>query len=217
MIEQGFEVRVARTLDQARAMLERGDVALVVSEVDLDEQAAGRVLRAEARERAALRDVAWVVLTGRADRQMAQRAFELGVDDFVIKPAAMEIFVAKLRQLATRRAAAAAKPGQRGVSGALTDIGLPELVQVLWQGRKTGALRIESDRGEGAIYFLEGQIHNAELAAEQGEMAFYRMLLLQDGTFRLDAGALPAERRIHASPEGLLLEGIRRLDEGELD
>lgn len=213
MIEQGFDVRIARTLAQARAALDTGEIGLVVSEVDLDEQDAGLVLRAEARERPATRDVAWVILTTRADRQTAQRAFELGVDDFSPKPAATEVFVAKLRQLVARRTIAS-RPGSRGVSGSLSEMALPDLVQVLWQGRKTGALRLEAQGHSGSIYFVEGQIHDAEFAGLVGEDAFYRALTLEDGDFRLDAGELPASRRINASPEGLLLEGMRRIDEG---
>jgi hypothetical protein len=40
------------------------------------------------------------------------------------------------------------------------------------------------------------------------------MLALREGDFRLDPTYTPSIRSIQASPEGLLLEGMRRLDEG---
>ena len=40
------------------------------------------------------------------------------------------------------------------------------------------------------------------------------MLKLSDGTFQLDPSFKTGERMIHTSAEGLLLEGMRRLDEG---
>jgi hypothetical protein len=40
------------------------------------------------------------------------------------------------------------------------------------------------------------------------------MLAIKEGDFHIDADAVPTERTIDVSPEGLLLEGMRRLDEG---
>jgi hypothetical protein len=40
------------------------------------------------------------------------------------------------------------------------------------------------------------------------------MLKLQDGEFGLDPSFKPQARVIQESPEALLLEGMRRLDEG---
>lgn len=213
LIEQGFEVKIARTYAQAKRDLEAGDVALVVSEIDLDEADAGLALRAEAKREAWGREATWVFLTSKTDRQSAQRAFDLGVDDFVSKPAAVDIFVAKLRQLMDRRAA---KSVPNGVSGSLSEMSLPDMVQILWHGRKTCALKIQAQSTAGEIHFVEGQVVNATWGALRGEAAFYRMLALSEGDFRLDPTFVPTSRSITASPEALLLEGMRRLDEGSL-
>jgi response regulator RpfG family c-di-GMP phosphodiesterase len=211
MIEQGFDVRIARTAAQAKAELEAGEFGLVVSEVDLGEADAGLTLRSEVVRAGIAREAAWVVLTTKADRQTAQRAFDLGVDDFVSKPAATDVFVAKLRQIVERKSA---RQGARGVSGSLAEMSLPDMIQILWHGRKTGALKLEALGSKGAIYFTEGQIVDARWDAMLGEDAFYRMLTLQEGDFRLDPNEKTSARTITGSPEALLLEGMRRLDEG---
>lgn len=210
LIEQGFEVKIARTVAQARRDLEAGDVAAVVGEVDLDEPDGGLILRAEAAKAVWGRNLTWVVLTSKADRATAQRAFDLGVDDFVAKPASTEIFVAKLRQLIERRAAGSAP---RGVSGSLAEMGLPDMVQILWHGRKTCALKIQAHGSAGELHFAEGQVVHALWGALRGENALYEMLSLEEGDFRLDPTFVPSVRSITASPEALLLEGMRRLDE----
>ena len=210
LIEQGFEVKIARTGAQARRDLEVGDVSAVVSEIDLDEPDGGLALRAEAPRSAWGRDLTWVVLTSKADRLSAQRAFDLGVDDFVSKPASAEIFVAKLRQLIDRRAT---RTAPRGVSGSLAEMGLPDMVQILWHGRKTCALKIQARGSSGEIHFAEGQVVDALWGQLRGETAFYKMLTLHEGDFRLDPSFVPSVRSITASPEALLLEGMRRLDE----
>ena len=92
-------------------------------------------------------------------------------------------------------------------------MGLPDMVQILWHGRKTCNLRIECDAGRGEIHFEGGQIVHALFGELAGEEAFYKMLTLADGTFRMDPGFEPSKKTITSSPEGLLLEGMRRLDE----
>jgi hypothetical protein len=57
-------------------------------------------------------------------------------------------------------------------------------------------------------------IWDATYGQLRGEDAFYEMLVLDEGEFTLDPSIRPAERVINMSSEGLLLEGMRRLDEG---
>jgi hypothetical protein len=93
-------------------------------------------------------------------------------------------------------------------------MGLPDMVQVLFHGRKTGKLQIRGEGQSGEIHFLEGNVMNALWGARSGEDAFYAMLKLADGEFELDPSFKATERVINQSAEALLLEGMRRLDEG---
>ena len=101
-----------------------------------------------------------------------------------------------------------------GVSGSLTEMSLPDVIQILSNGRKGGRLHVSSGGKVGEIHFKEGQIHNARFGELAGEDAFYAILVLSEGDFSLDPSFTPTERVIHASSEGLLLEGMRRMDEG---
>jgi hypothetical protein len=91
---------------------------------------------------------------------------------------------------------------------------LPDVVQILAYGRKSGQLRVSSKGQSGEVQFLEGQIHHATFGADRGDEAFYKMLSLTAGEFALDPDVKPTARTINASAETLLLEGLRRLDEG---
>jgi response regulator RpfG family c-di-GMP phosphodiesterase len=210
MIEQGFEVVIARTTDQALKLLASGDFDLVVSEVDVPPQD-GFSLVAEARQQTWGRELPWVILTRRTARADVQNGFELGATDYVSKPVAADAFVAKLKQLIERQATTHAA---KGVSGSLSEMSLPDIVQILWHGRKSGALRVRSRGESGELHFQEGNIVNAMLGKLRGEEAFYEMLKLPDGEFGLDPNFQPSSRVISASPEALLLEGMRRIDEG---
>jgi response regulator RpfG family c-di-GMP phosphodiesterase len=208
LLEQGFEVAQAHSSDQALKLLEKGDHQLVVSELDLAPND-GLWLVAEVRRHPWGKKLPWVILTGRTGPSEAQRAFELGVVDYMTKPVSADLLVAKLRQLIEREAAS----GKRGVSGSLQEMSLPDIVQILWHGRKTGSLKVRAGGESGEIHFVSGAIYNAMWEKLRGEEAVYAMLRLGEGEFVLDPNLVAPQQVIQASPEALLLEGMRRLDE----
>jgi response regulator RpfG family c-di-GMP phosphodiesterase len=214
MIEQGFVVKTARSVEQALKMLAEGETDLVVSEIELG-AGDGLALLAEARKQAWGKDVPWVIYSRRQERTVAQKAFELGVLDYVGKPASADVLVAKLKALLDQLEQRSASPrNTRGVSGSLREMGLPDMVQVLFHGRKSGSLKIRAPDGSGEIHISEGNVVDALWGDLRGESAFYRMLKLTDGDFGLDPSYRSTERTINQSAEALLLEGMRRMDEG---
>ncbi|HWA76980.1 MAG TPA: HD domain-containing phosphohydrolase [Polyangiaceae bacterium] len=209
MLEQGFEVVLARSPEQALKTLDKGEIEIVISEIDLP-PGDGFALLGQARQKPWGKKLPWVFVTSRSGRADAQKAFELGAADFMTKPIATDVLVAKLRQILDREGRGG---GARGVSGALSEMGLPDMVQVLWHGRKTGSLKIRSGTNTGEIHFVEGAIYNALYSTLRGEEAFYAMLGLTEGDFVLDPNFRAPQQVVHASPEALLLEGMRRQDE----
>jgi response regulator RpfG family c-di-GMP phosphodiesterase len=210
MIEQGFVVKTARSVDQAMKVLAEGDTDLVIGEIDLG-GSDGLALLTEVRRQPWGKDLPWVVYTRRQERAIAQRALDLGVLDYVNKPAHADVLVAKLRALLDQRANPRTA---RGVSGSLREMSLPDMVQVLFHGRKSGNLKIRAPEGSGEIHFADGNVVNALWGELRGEDAFYAMVRLRDGEFGLDPAFKAPARVIHSSSEALLLEGMRRLDEG---
>ncbi len=213
MVEQGFEVQQAHSAEQALKYLQSGEFELAVGEIDLGPGLDGFALLSEVRKHDWGKKIPWIFVTSRSGSADARRAFELGAADYMQKPIAADLLVAKLKQIIEREATAGGG-ASRGVSGSLTEMGLPDMVQVLWHGRKTGSLKIRSGQEQGEIHFVDGMIFNALWMNLRGEEAFYSMLGLQSGTFALDPNFRAESQVIQGSPEGLLLEGMRRLDEG---
>ena len=209
-IEQGFVVRLAKTADQALKILGSNSVSVVVSELELGKDS-GLDLLAEARENAWGADLPWVICTRRQDKGDTQRAFDLGATDFVTKPVASEVLVAKVKALLDYR-----RPSTLGaaMSGSLSEMSLSDLIQVMWHGKKSGNLKVRSSGQEGEIHLLDGFVVNATWLRNRGENAFYSLLGLKEGEFILDPKFKPTDRSINRSTETLLLEGMRRLDEG---
>ena len=210
MIEHGFEVAVARSAEQAIKTLKEYEIDIVISEIDLP-GTDGLTLLSEARKHAFGKDTPWVIHTRRQGRGEPEKAFELGVLDYVTKPAPTLILVAKLKAMLDQRMATR---GTRGIAGSLQELGLPDMVQALAQGRKSGNLKIRSRGDAGEIHLVEGAVVNALWGQVRGEDAFYQMLKLTEGEFHLDPSFKATARVIHQSTESLLLEAMRRIDEG---
>src|SRR5204862_7821855 len=72
---------------------------------------------------------------------------------------------------------------------------------------------IGNGRKEARIYFRDGKVVDAELGRLRGEEAVYRALIWTTGTFEVDFCPIDREDIIPTSTQGLLMEGMRRVDE----
>ncbi len=109
------------------------------------------------------------------------------------------------------------RPSPKSMSGNLEEIPLPDLLQLLSTSRKSGVLVLRSDWGVGRIFFRKGQIYFAtiqEMAQTAPRKAMFRMLGWNQGVFELEPpDDRPALEELSDSMEGLLMEGMRQLDE----
>ena len=98
-------------------------------------------------------------------------------------------------------------------SGSLEDMGVVDLLQTFEVSRKSGIARIWDGRREALIYFRDGKVVDAELGKLRGEEAVYRSLITSSGEFEVELCSIPNEDIIPTSTQGLLMEGMRRVDE----
>jgi Domain of unknown function (DUF4388)/Inner membrane component of T3SS, cytoplasmic domain len=105
----------------------------------------------------------------------------------------------------------------RPMSGVIEEIPLPDLLQLLSTSRKSGVLSVSSGGQLGKIYFRKGQVYFAAINddfAISPQKAIYRMLTWQTGTFELEPSVeMQVMEEIKESTEGLLMDGVRQLDE----
>jgi response regulator RpfG family c-di-GMP phosphodiesterase len=212
LVEQGHEVVLCRTAEQAYKRFQQGGIDALITEVDLKPHD-GFMLCEYIRKHRAGAELPVFFLTRLSDRASADRGLALGAVDYIIKPAAPDVVVAKVRNVLAKSQRTA---GARGVSGSLREMPLPDVLQVLARIRKTGLLKVQAGGYAGEIQFGNGQVYNASFQKLRNEDAVYALLALSDGEFSLDPSFVPSTRGIHVSTEQLLLEGMRRMDESGL-
>jgi predicted regulator of Ras-like GTPase activity (Roadblock/LC7/MglB family) len=102
------------------------------------------------------------------------------------------------------------------IEGDLKELSLPSLIQLNCTEMNTAKVSLRYQGKEGIICFAEGAITHAVVGDLMGEEAVYELLAWPEGSFTVETGAVPSERTISADWNKLLLEGMRRIDEGEL-
>jgi DNA-binding response OmpR family regulator len=159
-----------------------------------------------------------VFLTSQRSIEDKIRGLELGVEDYLTKPIFVRELLARVNLLLARRThdrLATQTPGTRRtrLSGSLRDMGVVDLLQTFELSRKSGMLKIQSQRREGRIYFRDGKVVDAELGRLRGEEAVYRALIWSEGSFEVEFRQISNEDVIPTTTQGLLMEGMRRVDE----
>ena len=208
--EYGFETQVARNVRLAEKALRSGTFAAVVSEIDIEAQDDGLQLlhHFDGRDR----QLVWIFVAHRHERDAVRKAFALGADDVVAKPTDPELLCSKIEQLVDRKDTGRVSTG---VSGSLEQLSLPDLVQVLYHGRRSCALRLEFAGEQGIVHIVEGNIVDASWQNVRGSDAFFALVALGNaGRFSVDPNApAPSQPTIDVDSEHLLLQAVQRLDE----
>ncbi|HEX8335450.1 MAG TPA: DUF4388 domain-containing protein, partial [Pyrinomonadaceae bacterium] len=100
------------------------------------------------------------------------------------------------------------------LTGQLSDMSLAELIEFFCNQRKTGRLKIDYQRGHSVFFIKEGELVDAKVGALSGPEAVYFSLTLPNAAFDFSPDVQATRRTIHNAWTQVVLEGLRRLDEG---
>ncbi len=211
----GFSVTTAV---HGRDALERCEVTppdLILSDTKMPEMDGFELCR-RLKHDDRFRGIPFIFLTGQKSVEYKVKGLELGVEDYLTKPIYIKEIVTRVKLLLDKREKERLekKDLRASFSGNLSDMGVVDLVQTLEMGKKSGALHITGPTGEAAVaYFRDGRVLDCELGKVTGENAFYRLLNWQEGEFAIEFRPIERAERIPFSTQGLLMEGMRRIDE----
>jgi DNA-binding response OmpR family regulator len=141
---------------------------------------------------------------------------DLGADDYLTKPFAVEELHARLTRLVDRREALASahRHGEALLSGSVEHLAISDLLQILSLNNKDGTVVLTQGDQEGRIEFVGGRIVHAAVAPVQGAKALFRMLGWASANFRvLPREGMPSATTIAAATANVLMDGLVSLDE----
>lgn len=213
----GFSVTTASDGGDALAKVELSTPDLILSDTRLPRLDGYELVR-RLKERPDYSAIPVVFLTGQRSIEDKIRGLELGVEDYLTKPIFVRELIARVNLLLARRthdSMATSVPVSRRTrfSGSLEDMGVVDLLQTFEVSRKSGVARVSDGKREARVYFRDGKVVDAELSKLRGEEAVYRMLITSHGEFEVEFCPVTNEDIIPTSTQGLLMEGMRRVDE----
>jgi len=100
------------------------------------------------------------------------------------------------------------------LTGHLSDLSLSELIEFFCNQRKTGQLKVLYPQGSGHFYLQTGSVVDARIGVLRGIDAVYYALTLPNAKFEFGGESESTERTINQPWTQVVLEGLRRLDEG---
>jgi DNA-binding response OmpR family regulator len=215
--KSGYSVTTASDGADALAKIDFSAPDLILSDTRLPRLDGYELVR-RMKDRPEHAQIPVVFLTSQKSIEDKIRGLELGVEDYLTKPIFVRELIARVNLLLARRTQermATAVPMSRRtrLSGSLEDMGVVDLLQTFEVSRKTGVGKIGDGRREARIYFRDGKVVDAELGRLRGEEAVYRALIWNSGHFEVEFCPIDREDIIPTSTQGLLMEGMRRVDE----
>jgi len=90
-------------------------------------------------------------------------------------------------------------------------------MQSLEMGRKSCQLSLSNDGEKCEVFFVEGQVKHATYGSLVGDAAVFKVLRWTGGNFQLDFEGKSDKETTQLNTQGLLMEGLRLLDESSRD
>jgi DNA-binding response OmpR family regulator len=210
----GYSVTTSGDVDGALQLVELTEPDMILADTRLPGRN-GFELVAALKARPGWAEIPLVFLSSDPSVESKVRGLEAGVEDYLTKPVYIREILTRVNLVMQRKEREGlSRTSKTRFAGSLSDMGLVDLLQTIDVSRKSGVLKLSSGERRGAVYFLDGRVIDAEFGDLKGEAAIYRFLVWSEGEFELDFRDVRREDRLGGvSTQGLLMEGMRRLDE----
>jgi len=222
--QQGFEVIPSAQAAYALTMLEWNAPTAILCATNLREMGAlemAPILRADPKTANIP-----LIAVGGGGAQALLEAYRAGCDDFVDRRRSPADIAAHVRSFLVSRQdgfqpTQMLSTSDTALSGSLSHLDLPGVIQMLGQARQTGALHVNAGETDGIIFFEAGEIFHAECGAFFGDEAVTQIVKTchagGQGVYKFVYGATATQRTVLRSATDLLLDAMREFDEAERD
>ena len=163
-----------------------------------------------------------VIAIGDGGEQALMEAFRSGCADYVDKRLGAELIASQVKTF-LRSHNEGFQPVQMlgssdtALSGSLSHMDLPGIVQMLSHTRQSGSLYVNADVIDGIMFFESGNIMHAECGELIGDDAVVQIVKscngMESGSYKFLPGESAATRTVLRSATELMLNALRELDE----
>jgi len=197
-----YEIVTASSALEALTILDREEIALVLSDVRMPEINGIELLDKIKRR---IPGISVILMSGYGTDEMRTTIKQTECLRFIEKPFATD----KLRQLLHEIFA----KQQQGFSGTLNNIELIDIIQICSLSGSSMMIQVKQHSHEGVIVISEGEIIHAAYEGIDGEAAFYEIISWGGGNFKTLGKPTETKVSIKKTCQFLLMEAARLKDE----
>ena len=179
----------------------------------------GRQLLEKLKSRPATAGITVILMASKSDIN-ERLAHHESAEDHIEKPFFLKDATQRIKRVIDRIALekmAKAAPSDGILRGSLSQMNVVDLVQSLEMGRKSCSLTMTNADDKCELYFSQGQVKHAAYGSITGDEAVFKVLRWTDGNFQVDFDGKTAQQTTTLNTQGLLMEGLRQLDEAHRD
>jgi len=163
-----------------------------------------------------------IIAMGDGGDQALMEAFRAGCDDYVDRRLGPEHIATHVRTFLKSHTEGFQPTQMLGatdtaLSGSLSHLDLPGVVQMLCHSRQSGALHVNTREVDGIIFFDGGDISHAEAGDLIGDDAVVQIVKCcngeETGVYKFVPGAAAGTRTVLRGATELMLEALREVDE----
>lgn len=201
-----IKVMTARGGDEGLRLLKEEAIDVLICDIKMPGKVDGFQLILRAKEVAP--DARVVIMTAFGTNRIQNLAERIGITHYIEKP----FNISELRNVVLELLNA-----KEGFQGVLSDLELTDIIQMLCLAKRTALLHLKHKEHRGKIVFERGDVCHAEFDDVEGDEAVYKMLALRQGDIYMQSDFFNTKRTISIGWQDLLLEGVRRADEGRVE
>jgi CheY-like chemotaxis protein len=179
----------------------------------------GRQLIEKLKSRPATANFSSMLMASKTD--IAERlSTQEAADDYLEKPFFLKDATRRVKRMIDRIALekmAKTAPSDGVVRGNLSQMNVIDLMQSLEMGRKSCQLSLNHEGDKCEVFFVEGQVKHATYGSLVGDEAVFKVLRWTGGNFQLNFEGKTDQETTKLNTQGLLMEGLRLLDESARD
>jgi CheY-like chemotaxis protein len=142
-----------------------------------------------------------IAMTDVFSNQMVEKLNAIGIFHYLNKPVKIELLVDIILDQSDHP------------SGSLHGITLSSFLQLMQLEQKTCSLTLSTDKNQGVIHCIKGEIIGAQTGEVKGKTAFYKIMEWNNPTIMIKEGCKNTERQIDVSLMHLLMESHQAIDE----
>jgi CheY-like chemotaxis protein len=222
--QQEFEVVTSAQAAYALTMIEWNTPVAILCATNLREMGAlemAPILKGDPKT-----SIIPLIAIGGGGAQALLEAYRVGCDDYVDRRRSPSDIAAHTRSFLIShqdgfRPTQMLSRTETDLSGSLSHLDLPGVIQMLGQAHQSGALHVNAGETDGIIFFEGGEIFHAECGQDFGDEAVTQIVRTchgaAEGVYKFVYGATASQRTVLRSATDLLLDAMREVDEEERD